>query len=528
MAGKAVRRYHGGLNKIEKNDAADDFKSGQATMMLATKAFGMGIDIDDVETVYHYAPTGNLCDYVQEIGRAARRPDITGWAVVDFFDEDYRYINQLFGMSAIKNYQIIEVLKKLRDIYQSKKKRNFIISSEEFSYIFPTGTANGKDTVDSSFKTAMLMIQKDFERMPWINFKPIVFKPRSMFARAFVMVTDEVLPKLNQSPYRKYFHCYATRQQMASRFIEKRSYAYVDSQTGQIATVSKSAPTSITYEGDIYSVDLKSFWEDNFFDISFAYFKYKFYSGELENFELSKDLLPEFMLTLTSKVGVFSEMVQRFKDILHEIDLAFSSSEVDKVQLKIDDIAQIVGSVPGLDMNNAEKIIAATSFIDTINKYNSNKHLSGGIVFAYNQVTERYTLKSISTLRARIYEMRNDCQKKLASVLQGTRKVFLLGTSGTQSTFSNVSLIAQMLETFGLATYEVTSGDTPEYFIRINSISAIDRILENEHYESEMVRLVRLRHEESKEMMTTFFYDLTTDKERWDYIEKYFSGMLDT
>lgn len=41
--------------------------------MFATKAFGMGVDVNDIKNVYHYAVTGNLCDYVQEIGRAARK-----------------------------------------------------------------------------------------------------------------------------------------------------------------------------------------------------------------------------------------------------------------------------------------------------------------------------------------------------------------------------------------------------------------------------------------------------------------------
>ena len=40
--------------------------------MLATKAFGMGIDINDIKYVYHFSPTGNISYYLQEIGRAAR------------------------------------------------------------------------------------------------------------------------------------------------------------------------------------------------------------------------------------------------------------------------------------------------------------------------------------------------------------------------------------------------------------------------------------------------------------------------
>ena len=68
--------------------------------MFATKAFGMGIDIKDIKNVYHYAEAGNLNDYVQEIGRAARDKEMTGMACMDYYKKDMNYANQLFGMSA--------------------------------------------------------------------------------------------------------------------------------------------------------------------------------------------------------------------------------------------------------------------------------------------------------------------------------------------------------------------------------------------------------------------------------------------
>ena len=71
-------------------------------MVLATKAFGMGIDINDVEIVYHYAPTGNLCDYVQEIGRAARSDDIQGIAKTDFFQMIIDISNNCLGCTSYK------------------------------------------------------------------------------------------------------------------------------------------------------------------------------------------------------------------------------------------------------------------------------------------------------------------------------------------------------------------------------------------------------------------------------------------
>ena len=74
--GNAVTRYHAQLSGEAKAEDLEDFRSGKRRIMLATKAFGMGIDIPDIALVLHFAPTGNLCDYTQEIGRAARDPDI--------------------------------------------------------------------------------------------------------------------------------------------------------------------------------------------------------------------------------------------------------------------------------------------------------------------------------------------------------------------------------------------------------------------------------------------------------------------
>ncbi len=60
-------------------------------IMLATKAFGMGVDIPDIDVVYHFAPTGNVCDYIQEIGRAARIPSVTGLAQFDYLPKDFSF-----------------------------------------------------------------------------------------------------------------------------------------------------------------------------------------------------------------------------------------------------------------------------------------------------------------------------------------------------------------------------------------------------------------------------------------------------
>ena len=113
-----VAIYHGRLDKAEKRDAYEKFFNGDKVVMLATKAFGMGIDINDIEIVMHFAPTGNVCDYVQEIGRAARRQDLRGEAYFHYDHGDFRYIRQLHGLSAIKKFQLIRVAEKIYELYK--------------------------------------------------------------------------------------------------------------------------------------------------------------------------------------------------------------------------------------------------------------------------------------------------------------------------------------------------------------------------------------------------------------------------
>ena len=71
-AGVAVARYHGRLGARERHDNQERFMGGALTAMVATNAFGMGIDKADIRFVIHYAMPGSLEAYYQEAGRAGR------------------------------------------------------------------------------------------------------------------------------------------------------------------------------------------------------------------------------------------------------------------------------------------------------------------------------------------------------------------------------------------------------------------------------------------------------------------------
>lgn len=67
-----VGLYHAGLNKEARERGQTAFLQGQAEVMVATIAFGMGIDKSNVRTVIHAALPSSLEAYYQEIGRAGR------------------------------------------------------------------------------------------------------------------------------------------------------------------------------------------------------------------------------------------------------------------------------------------------------------------------------------------------------------------------------------------------------------------------------------------------------------------------
>ncbi|HJU55838.1 MAG TPA: ATP-dependent DNA helicase RecQ, partial [Pyrinomonadaceae bacterium] len=71
-AGLNVTGYHAGMDEAARTRAQEDFMTGRSQMIVATNAFGMGIDKSDIRFVAHYQMPGSIEAYYQEIGRAGR------------------------------------------------------------------------------------------------------------------------------------------------------------------------------------------------------------------------------------------------------------------------------------------------------------------------------------------------------------------------------------------------------------------------------------------------------------------------
>jgi ATP-dependent DNA helicase RecQ len=93
-AGESVSRYHGKLTPSARDAAQEAFVSDATRVMVATNAFGMGIDKADIRFVIHYQMPGSLDAYYQETGRTGR--DGPPADCVLLFDLNDRRIQQFF------------------------------------------------------------------------------------------------------------------------------------------------------------------------------------------------------------------------------------------------------------------------------------------------------------------------------------------------------------------------------------------------------------------------------------------------
>lgn len=461
--------YHAGHLMDERRHAQDAFKCNMATTMVATKAFGMGIDIPDIQVVYHHAPSGTLADYVQEVGRAARQSGLKGYAAISYTSLELRYIRQLHEISAMHHWELREVLRKLYEIYlRNGKRKSFPVAPEDFGYIFHTGN------LDQRVMTALMMIEKDYLNMTGRDV--LTARRNSLDPKVFARIMACSMNMLT----RRY-------PGVVTPLLEDGDYVYA-------------------------TIDLTGFWERDFFEESFSQLRRKFFKGGL----LRKDhveIVPQVKISINlvkgwrKTFGEFNRFCDELTGVLTKYGRpGFTLEEVEK------DLFLLTK-----DRESARRIIGY--LIDT---YSRNKGAGSTVVFQRRKGGERYGVtSSLST-------MLNSLRRCFITLFEGkgdkSVKVTCFKKCGSSVHVQIVNL-ANMIELLGLGHFEITGGEIPMISVSLNEPETVRRDAESESYRNSIVSDMSDRHHTNCRLMDYFFLNAMSDDDRWNFIEDFFLGV---
>lgn len=111
-----AKPYHGKMDVKEKTENQNAFISGEVPIMVATSAFGMGVDKKDVGMVIHYEISDSLENYIQEAGRAGRDENIVADCFVLFNEEDLSKHFILLNQTKLSIKEIQQIWKAIKEI----------------------------------------------------------------------------------------------------------------------------------------------------------------------------------------------------------------------------------------------------------------------------------------------------------------------------------------------------------------------------------------------------------------------------
>ncbi len=476
--------YFSDLVKEIKNETYEDFKSGRLRAIVSTKAFGMGVDIDDITVVYHHAPSGHLADYVQEIGRLARKTNMVGKAMTNFNPKDLKFTKILYGLSSIKQFQVRLVLEKIVRLQALKQRRNLLMSVDDFQHIF-----NFEDVdVEQKVKSTLLLLEKDL--LTKYRYNVLLARPKSLFTTVFVRLKNGD----------------------RSSFLAKYS------------AFCKAIPNAKIEMKDssVYTIELDKIWEKYHSDVSFPAIKKEYFDKTLfakDNLDISPQLKFTVYLNQSSQDS-FVGMNAMFEKV--EFSLAKFGGGFFKKQDLVKNLHDVLADRV-LAKRIADLIVSVYSSPVTGIGAKHSQFVKTECFIQQKRSETDYDYRVISRAYPKVRSTIKNRFERMFGKLSDTEReqVFFLPADYDK----NVGMfkMAYVLEAFGLGSYEVNGGEKPGVFVRINDPSKLKRLVRGE-YSNNLLQEIDRQQKTSVQIMDYFFTQQMSDARRWSFIEAYFLG----
>lgn len=486
-----VAIYHGSLNRDQKQENYEAFRAKEKLMMLATKAFGMGIDINDIEIIVHFAPTGNVCDYVQEIGRAARRQNLRGEALYYYNSRDFKHINRLHGLSMIQKYQLVKVVEKIDELYQknmrtdkrfeqTKKRNAMLLDAENFGYIFDSPVSDEDGNINK-VKTALLLIQKDYEAK--VGFSPITVRPIPLFSIGYFQIEPR------------------TQRQLQQRY-----------------------PDSVFEIEDtkhICRVHLNSIWAKDYKAYSFPMFKYLIYpNNDAEKIDFV-ELYP-MKAALCVSISFCRNHESVFKNVWDSLKGFIGKKAITSEHTAIAEIANMLEKTCNMNKYKAQTICEVV--IASMDAYRK-KYARSSTPIVLEKTTTEGKMKYQFNVAVNSYF--RWVESGLRSIEEEAKdgQLYLVNDNGSRIQEYNVFL--GILEAIDVLSFEMVGGANSQLYIYVNQIQALKNIINAPfQYENRLLNMVSERHQVSVKMLTYLYENDFSSEERWNILENYFLGSI--
>lgn len=165
--------FHGGISKNEKEERLNQWLQNKIQVMVATNAFGMGIDKPDVGLVVHYQIPDSLENYFQEAGRAGRNGESARAILIINRADEMQVKNQF--LSVLPKIDFLKLLyNKLNNYFQipygEGNDQNFQFRFNEFCEIYklnPVLTYNGLRILDQN---SVIALSESFTKKTTVRF----------------------------------------------------------------------------------------------------------------------------------------------------------------------------------------------------------------------------------------------------------------------------------------------------------------------------------------------------------------------